>query len=379
MKHLSGLLAGLGILLPGSTACSLLVDTSATQCTADAECAELVGPASMCVAGECSTPTGTETGVTSSGDGSPTSDSGPSSTTAAADTSGGVESTSSGSTSSNTTVNTSFPGGESETSAGSGDCIPTEAEEVTCDDTDNDCDGFVDNVDAALDGFCDCLNVGILGDTGYNPTANFVSWLEEQGTSVTRTTLANNPGVVTPELLANYDVLLLDRIERALSPEEAAAIEDFVKDGGFGLITLIGYNFDSDNPAPERDRANSVLGSFGLAYAGNYLHAGDGGGVTPTFVQDHSVSMGIVDVNFAGGMAPVDNGGQGETVVFATVPQGDAGLAHQTAGGGGRVVAWGDEWVTFDSDWQGYADVQQFWSQMLAWVRPADICSPPPS
>ena len=59
MKHLSGLLAGLGILLPGSTACSLLVDTSATQCTADAECAELVGPASMCVAGECSTPTGT--------------------------------------------------------------------------------------------------------------------------------------------------------------------------------------------------------------------------------------------------------------------------------------------------------------------------------
>jgi hypothetical protein len=325
----------------------------------------------MCVAGQCSTPPGTETGTTSQADSSSTGDaSSPgTSTTAAGDTS---EATGPG----DTTGNTSFPGGESETSGNGSSCIPTEVQEVSCDDVDNDCDGFVDNVDAALDGFCDCLNVGILGDTGFAPTANFVAWLQEQGTAVTRTNLAGNPGVVTPEFLAGYDVLLIDRIERPLSPEEAAAVEDFVKLGGSGLISLIGYNFDANDPGPERDRANSVLNAFGLAYEGEYLQT-EGTGVIPTFVDDHPVSMGILEVNYIGGLVPVDNGAQGETVIFATVPGGDAGLAHQTAGDGGRVIAWGDEWLTFDSDWVGYADVQQFWSQMLGWVRPADICSTP--
>src|SRR5690606_5004659 len=97
-----------------------------------------------------------------------------------------------------------------------------------------------------------------------------------------------------------YDVLLIDRIERALSPAEATAVENFVKQGGFGLITLIGYNFDNGNPAPERDRANSVLAPFGLAYSGDYLHTGPN--VIPTFVQNHPVSMDIFDVNYIGGI-----------------------------------------------------------------------------
>ena len=79
--------------------------------------------------------------------------------------------------------------------------------------------------------------------------------------------------------------------------------------------------------------------------------------------------MGITDVNYLGGVAMIDNGNQGTSDVFATVPGADAGLAHETAMGG-RVVVWGDEWLTFDSDWQGYADVQAFWAQMISWVKP---------
>ncbi len=263
---------------------------------------------------------------------------------------------------------------ETETSDG-GNCMATEPIEVTCDGLDNDCDDVIDNVDVGNDGFCDCLAIGILGATGFAPTSDFEAWLEMQGTSVSRHLLANNPGVVTPELLSNYDLILIDRIERALSPDEAAAIEAFVKDEGRGLITLIGYNFDNGNPGPERDRANTVLAPFGLAYQGGYIHTV--AGVTPTFDQQHPISMGISQVNFHGGIVPVDLENQGMSTIFATVPSGDAGLAHETVNDSGRVIVWGDEWVTFDSDWQGFADVDQFWAQMVAWAKPKQFCGDP--
>jgi len=251
--------------------------------------------------------------------------------------------------------------------------VPTEDVEVSCDNIDNDCDENVDNVDAGGDGICDCLNIGIFGATGYAPSANFEAWLEEQGSAVTRTLLANNPGAITPAVLANYDLVLIDRIERALSADEAAALEAFVKEDGRGMITLIGYNFDNLNPVPERDRANSALAPFGLAYEGGYF----GDGVIPTFDQNHPISMGITQVNFAGGIQPVDAENQGISEVFATVQAANAGIAHQTDMDGGRVIVWGDEWITFDSDWVGYADVQDFWVNMFNWVKPKDFCGQP--
>jgi hypothetical protein len=268
--------------------------------------------------------------------------------------------------------------GDGDGSSGDGDgCVATETPEVSCDNIDNDCNGQVDDVDVGNDGFCDCLSIGILGNTGWQPTANFESFLQQQGTSVERTLLAGTtPDVVTDALLANYDVLLIDRIERALSPTEAAAIERFVKDDGNGMITLIGYNFDANNPQPERDRANSVLSSFGLEYQGPYIMLGNQVNI-PTFDQTHPVSMGITDVNYRGGIAMADVGGQGASAIFATVTEGDAGLAHETANMGGRVIVWGDEWLTFDTDWTGFADVEQFWSQMVFWVQPPTFCAIP--
>lgn len=286
--------------------------------------------------------------------------------------------TSDGTTSDGTTGDTSTDGdtsssGGSSTTGDTNGCVPTEDVEVSCDNIDNDCDESIDNVDVGNDGICDCLNIAILGATGYAPNANFEQWIEAQGSSVTRTLLLNKPGVVTKAFLDQYDLVLLDRIERALSADEAAALEAFVKDDGRGLITLIGYNFDNLNPAPERDRANSALTPFGLAYQGGYF----GDAVTPTFDQDHPVSKGIFDVNFAGGIAPADPGKQGTSTVFATVENQTAGIAHQTAMEGGRVIVWGDEWITFDSDWQGYADVQDFWVNMVSWAKPNDFCGAP--
>ncbi len=294
----------------------------------------------------------------------------PSGTTGGAGTTGTTSSTDGTSTGSSDGGDTSTGEDTGSTSDG---CVPGETPEVTCDDIDNDCDGNVDNIDAGNDGICDCLNIGILGDAGFAPNANFEAWLEDQGTAVTRTKLLGNPNVVTPAFLAKFDLVIVDRIERALSPQEALAIEEFVKDDGRGMITLIGYNFDNNNPGPERDRANTVLAPFGLAYEGGYF----GDGVIPTFDQAHPVSKDIFDVNFAGGIKPVDNGNLGESAVFATVQAQTAGIAHETAMEGGRVIVWGDEWLTFDSDWQGYADVQDFWVNMVGWAKPQDFCGVP--
>ena len=297
----------------------------------------------------------------------------PSTTTTATTTT----TTTDGTTTLGDTSTTDASTGSSSTTDGSSSttdgCIPTEASEVTCDKLDNDCDGNVDNIDAGGDGICDCLNIGILGNSGFAPNANFEAWLEDQGSSVTRTLLLNKPGVVTPAFLAAYDLVLIDRIERALSAEEAAALEAFVKTSGRGMITLIGYNFDNNNPVPERDRANTALTPFGLAYQGGYF----GNAVIPTFDQNHPVSMGIMDVNFAGGIEPVDLGKQGQSDIFSTWQGKTCGIAHQTAMMGGRVIVWGDEWLTFDSDWQGYADVQDFWVNMVDWARPQDFCGVP--
>ena len=103
-----------------------------------------------------------------------------------------------------------------------------------------------------------------------------------------------------------------------------------------------------------------------------------GGTALNLFVFDLPRLSVDVDVNYIGGVAPADLEDQGTSEVFATVPMGDAGLAHETATGG-RVVVWGDEWVTFDSDWVGFADVQLFWTQVFAWARPQEFCALPPS
>ncbi len=305
--------------------------------------------------------TGTTPGTSTTDDGTTTTD-GPGTTTTTGD----------GTTTTGDDTSTTVDPSDGSSSTGPG-CVPTELVELSCDQIDNDCDELVDNVDPGKDGICDCLNIGILGAPGYAPNADFEAWLEDQGSAVTRTLLANNPGVITPMFLGQFDLVLLDRIERAFSPAEAAALEAFIKQDRRGMITLIGYNFDNNNPAPERDRANTALAPFGLAYQGGYF----GNVVTPTFDQKHPISMGIVDVNFAGGIAPADIGNQGTSAVFATVQGTTAGIAHQTAMDGGRVVVLGDEWITFHSDWQGYADVKDFWVNLVNWARPQDICSLP--
>jgi hypothetical protein len=47
----------------------------------------------------------------------------------------------------------------------------------------------------------------------------------------------------------------------------------------------------------------------------------------------------------------------------------------------GKVFVWGDEWITFDSDWSGRPELQVelFWTNALKWLTPVTECQVPPA
>jgi hypothetical protein len=45
----------------------------------------------------------------------------------------------------------------------------------------------------------------------------------------------------------------------------------------------------------------------------------------------------------------------------------------------GHVVVWGDEWITYDSQWRAVHDqqVERFWLNILKWTSPSQVCQVP--
>lgn len=270
-------------------------------------------------------------------------------------------------------------GGETSTSsAGSGDtigegpsfdlggdttagaCMPTAIDEIVCDGVDDDCNGFVDDIDAAGDGICDCLVIAIVGNAGPNPSSQFVAWLTMQGTSSARI----DPALVDDTVLAPYDIIILDQLTRSYAPAEATAFADWVDAGG-GLMSMTGHTGD---PSIAQDRPNAILGSFGMAYQGALLD-----GPVTDFLP-HPITAGLTSVTFAGGFAVAETMA-GTTDIVAQLPA--APIARAREYGSGKVFVWGDEWIEYDSEWSTMPEINQLWVNTLDWLRPADLCAPP--
>jgi hypothetical protein len=83
----------------------------------------------------------------------------------------------------------------------------------------------------------------------------------------------------------------------------------------------------------------------------------------------HPVDNGVTAVG-------VDNGYpvQGMGTIIATGGGFDVGLAQDV--GKGRVFLWGDEWITFNSEWQDHPDyqVELFWLNSIKWLTVATAC-----
>lgn len=232
----------------------------------------------------------------------------------------------------------------------SGACVPNGPE--VCDHVDNDCNGFVDDVDVGADGIYDCQHVLFLGSPGANGTSNFSAWAHGNGTTVTRIT--DPATTVDAALLAQYDLVLLDHLPRVYSADEAAALATWVHDGG-GVMSLSGYT----GGTTDYTYPNSLVAGMGAKFGGTLTSA-----AVTTFAP-HPLTAGLTSITFSGGFAVVIDDAQATTPI-ATIN--GVTIASATTYGTGRMYLWADEWVTFDSVWSGNPELPTFWADAFGWL-----------
>lgn len=248
----------------------------------------------------------------------------------------------------------------------------------TCDGIDNDENGIVDDVDAGHDGVCDCLSIATIGHIG--PWSNggniFASWLNQRSPKGV-VELADRE--LTAAELAPFQIIVVlhadtteisnaDRVapaHHAFSDAEASVFDAWVRSGG-GAMTTIGYTGDE---AHEVLNVNKLLSGLGVGYSGTNL---DLGGMVQTW-ETHPVSDGITQINTQNGVEVDGSGGK-------TIARSGTKLALQVAElDSGRVAVWGDEWITYDSEWADTDDqqVEHFWLNLLKWLSPPTQCQVP--
>ncbi len=251
-------------------------------------------------------------------------------------------------------------GGESSTGV---DCVPSPE---ICNDLDDDCDDLIDNVDVGKDGICDCLNIALIGNQGSNPSSQFQTWLEDQGTEVVRISTIPNE-VLDKAALNDKDIIILDYLIRSYTPDEQAAVQTWVEAGG-GLMAMTGFT----NVQFVADRPNSLTGPMGLGYN---TSKGFFGGPVTNFAP-HEITKDLTSISFYGGLfIDIVEDGVGVNKTIMTLPQGPVGVVQDR--GAGRLFLFGDEWIEFDSEWQQIPQIQQFWVQTLSFLGPKTSCQVP--
>lgn len=244
-----------------------------------------------------------------------------------------------------------------------------------CDGIDNDKDGIADNVDAEKDGVCDCLNIATIGAIGpWSDGGNvFKTWLGSRS-PIGAMELGNQ--VITDALLSRFQIIVVLYVgnmqingngrsveaHHEFTADEAAALERWVRAGG-GLMSTIGYGDENS----EVVNVNRLLTPLGMGYSTTKKD-------TDGFIEQweaHAVTENIKKIRTANGVQP--EGAQGMTLARDS---GSRVALQVTQANTGRVAVWGDEWITYDSEWHDTTDqqVDRLWLNMLKWLSPPKVC-----
>lgn len=246
-----------------------------------------------------------------------------------------------------------------------------------CDGEDNDSNGIIDDVDAGHDGVCDCLNIATIGHIG--PWSNggdiFASWLNARSPIGA---VALEDAELTAESLKKFQVIVVlhagtqeikqngsTPAHHAFSDGETGAFDAWLRSGG-GVMTTIGY---TDNEAKEVENVNLLLAKVGMGYSTSKL---DLSGNVKEWMP-HPVTDGITNIFTNNGVEPDVLGGT------TLARNGDKVALQVTEVDDGRVAVWGDEWITYDSEWSDVKgqQVEHFWLNLLKWLSPPHQCQVP--
>jgi hypothetical protein len=233
-----------------------------------------------------------------------------------------------------------------------------------CDGVDNDHNGIVDDLDVGGDGVCDCLLIATLGIPGeWGEGDVFAAWLDERSDTGAASL---GDAVLTSELLAGYQVIVVQDIRgRTYSAAEVTALQNWIEAGG-GLMTLIGYG-----DSTERTNVNTLLAPSGIQYDSAAILPGSPT-IPVTTWNTHPVADMITQVG-------VDNGYEVVGAGTVIAQEGGFDLLRGNSLGAGKVLVWGDEWITYDSEWEGHPEyqLQRFWLNAIKWLTPAAQCQVP--
>lgn len=249
--------------------------------------------------------------------------------------------------------------------------------------------------------------IGKPGKWGANPSGDpdtaLQDWLNSSSAGTAQVDNFTSRTPLTPDFLARYDVIILASLADesnngpwwTFSADEVAAFRAWVENGG-GVISLTGYSGNSAEIAP----VNQLIGFSGITYNSDTVQGTCADAQTCNCAHSNTLSdwnrtdpvvaqlvSGMTFVGLAAGRSIVT---PADSHVAATAN--GANLLVGKDVGKGRIVAYGDEWVTYTSQWTGAGipnandpscsghlpqdkyQIGQFWYNLIRWAQPAAEC-----
>jgi len=202
--------------------------------------------------------------------------------------------------------------------------------------------------------------------------STWIPWFQANipGTDVTHDAAL---ATITQAYFQQFDLVIVAQLGRMVSAAESQATLDYLNGGG-AVIALAGFV----NTLGDRQYQEAIFQSLGIHYGGQLITLGQTLNYNPNNPLSPGLAPGFID--FVGGWASTAYTGPGTTEFFASgvsiYDQNTYSIGQTiTLPSGGRIVTWGDEWVTFTGRYGDSGNVDaQFWKNAVAWV--SKICVP---